>query len=161
MDLIFIVVLAIICYVLYHVSNQLTQIGQILLNRDYTNYPVYPRSNLIKQEQEVKEHTAETRILQEHIQHELLPKEKQDIKSFNEFSEEYKNQIKELIHKQIVNEAILKEYHYMVEGNISVLNGKKTIKEVEDGYNLLSINRMFGNIKEQEKRYREWLNTKG
>ena len=104
--------------------------------RDFTKYPVYTQEEIAEAHLDASNLTLEARKLGIELQ---AKKEKLGLE-WEELDEDLKNESKEYFYKYYESTRLWNVYRVMIENNLAVINGKKTIYEAESALNLFDEN---------------------
>lgn len=147
----------IIVLIVFFGNNILKQVTSIVraTGRNYTLYPVFSEEDIIRQQKEAEKQDELFELSLEYLQ-KLEIKEKKDIENIDH-SDQFKSAMKDMIEKELEKSYESTRLYLMIEANLQVINGKKTIAEthIED------IGKIYVNLSirmdEVEKRYKKWL----
>lgn len=121
-----------------------------------THYPVFPPEQIRSVWREMAFYSDEAlRLCDEDDK--LLEKEK-NVKRAKDYSNEVKRAVKARMEASVKNEFYRKKLNFMIERNISVLNGKRKIDEVYDEFETKwEVTSICKRIEDKvEKYYKEW-----
>lgn len=152
-EILLILIIVLIAILGYSIMIQLTSIARAI-GRNYTLYPAFSEEDIIRQTQKAKRQSELFEWSLESLQ-KLDAKEKKDIENID-YSDLYKGAYENMIEQEQENEHESEILLYMIEANLAVINGKKTIKETHKEYKKIyatATDRMIY----VKKRYKEWL----
>lgn len=149
--------LAIVITLLLLIANsKLTDIYKLLFHRhekEYSNYPVFDYSDIKDAEENALNKSKQFASFKKIWR--LLELEK-DVKYNKDRNEECKKAAKKYLEKMADVEIAWERVQSMIEGNFSVISGKKSIKDIKEEFSNLHYS--VENMTRGKHKYEAWLN---